>query len=399
MSAETTARPPAPGATTGKERKITPDLARGFMLLLIAMAYSGMYLPHDDVGGYGSAPGGGGLDQAYSFLATLFLENRAFPTFGILFGCGMVMLFTRQRRAGVSDTRMRRLLRRRALWLLAFGLVHAFLVFPGEILAAYGLGSLVIGWLLFRPDKALRKAAAILAVGYTVTVMLSSLVMVADGADDGADEWGLPGYTTALDWIERFVAAPFAPVFNMVFFPLLILVVIGIWVGRKGLLDEPEQHQGTLRRMAAVGIAVSVLGALPLALSGTPALDLGTAAVGVLTGVQVLTGVLGGLGYVALFALIGMRLQRSPGVVAQALAAAGKRSLSVYLFASVGVAVVLHVDLAGVGEHVHRAGAAAVAVAVWLVGVLLARWLESAGRPGPADALLRKLIYRGLDKS
>lgn len=387
MSTQTT--PPPPGAAT--ERKLTPDLARGFMLLLIAMAYAGTYLTAADAGGYGVRPGGSGLDQTVSFAATLFLENRAFPLFGIMLGIGMVMLVTRQRDRGIPEEESRRLLKRRALWLLVFGVVHAILVFPGEILAAYGLATLMLGWLLFRPQSTIVKAASLVSIYYVIVIALGSLAMASIAEED---EWGFAGYLTVDDWIERIISGPIAPLFNVFFFPTLILLIIGIIMGRKGYLDNPAQHRDTLQKLAIGGISISVLGALPMALAGTGALDLGDTAYGLTSGLQILTGVIGGIGYVAAFALLGLKLEKSRGAITGALAAGGQRSLTLYLYCSVMIAIVMHPDLIGVGDHTHRAGAMGVAILIWASGIVLMRLLAQAGKPGPADKLLRNLIYR-----
>ncbi|QSB04634.1 DUF418 domain-containing protein [Natronoglycomyces albus] len=380
--------------TSIPQRKLTPDLARGFMLLLIAMAYSGIYLTASDVGGYGSMPGGSGLDQTVSFTATLLLENRAFPLFGIMFGIGMVMLVTRQSQKGTSEADSRRLLKRRALWLLVFGIAHAILVFPGEILAAYGLATLILAWLLFRPSTVLARAAAIVSVYYVVVIMLGSLAMGAYAQEMDEGDFAIPGYLTATDWVERMVSGPIAPLFNVFFFPTLILVIIGIIMGRKGYLDDPERHRHTLRKLAIGGITISVLGALPMALAGAGALDLSDAAYGLTSGLQILTGIIGGIGYVAAFALLGIRLERSRGPITRALAAGGQRSLTLYLYCSVMIAVVMHPDLIGIGDHTHRAGAVTIAFLIWVSGIVLMRAQDSAGKPGPADKLLRTLVYR-----
>lgn len=387
MSTQTS--PPPPGATT--ERKLTPDLARGFMLLLIAMAYAGTYLTAADAGGYGVRPGGSGLDQTVSFTTALFLENRAFPLFGIMLGIGMVMLVTRQRDRGIPEDESRRLLKRRALWLLVFGIVHAILVFPGEILAAYGLATLILGWLLFRPQSTVVKAAAVVSIYYVIVIGLGSLAM---GSFAEEDEWAFSGYLTVEDWVERIIAGPFAPLFNVFFFPTLILLIIGIIMGRKGYLDDPAQHRDTLRTLAVGGITISVLGALPMALSGIGVLDLGDGAYALSSGLQILTGVIGGIGYVSAFALLGLKLERSRGAITQALAAGGQRSLTLYLYCSVMIAIVMHPDLIGIGDHTHRAGATGIAILIWASGIVLMRLLDQAGKPGPADKLLRNLIYR-----
>ncbi|GMA30014.1 DUF418 domain-containing protein [Litorihabitans aurantiacus] len=111
---------------------------------------------------------------------------------------------------------------------------------------------------------------------------------------------------------------------------------------------------------------------------------------------QTVTGMCAGLGYVALFGLLTVRIQRrgrAPGRVVWALQAVGKRSLSCYLAQSVLVAPLLSAWGLGLGAHLGSAGAAAIAVAVWLVILVGACALERAGRRGPAEVLLRRLSY------
>jgi uncharacterized protein len=392
-STTTHTAPERHASVPASERKLTPDLARGFMLLLIAMAYAGMYLTADDIGGYGEPFGGTAADRAASAAAALFLENRAFPLFGVLFGIGMVMMIDSARAKGRSDEEIRRVIRRRSLWLLVFGLLHAALVFPGEILAAYGLAGLLFGWLLFRSDRAVDTATWIAIAYYTLVVGGGTL---AAGLAGESESWkgGIAGYTTLEDWISRSAGAVGAPLISVLFFPMIILVVLGIRLGRKGYLQDPDSRVPALRKAATIGVSVSVAGALPHTLAGLGVVDVPDAASMPLFGLQILTGVAAGVGYAALFALIGRRLQRRSDPITKALAAAGQRSLSVYLFCSVGVALLLHPDLIGLGDHLHRAGGMAVAFGVWTVGVALAAWLAAKGRRGPADALLRKLAYR-----
>ncbi|TGG90270.1 DUF418 domain-containing protein [Natronospirillum operosum] len=362
------------------------------MLLLIAMAYAPMYLSQPDVGGYGVIPGGGLADQIASFAAALLLENRAFPMFAILFGYGMVMLVNRQQAAGTAEKDARGLLRRRALWLIVFGMVHATLVFPGEILTAYGLGTLILGWLLFRADSTIKRAVALLVPFSIVMAVLGSVLMTSD---EGSG-FVIPGYMTMEDWIVRLVGALIGPLFSSFVFPLLILVTIGMWLGRIGLLDDLSLHRRTLRWLTVVGIAISVLGALPLALAGTGVLSSTSFALGLMLALQIITGIAGGVGYIAAFGLIGLHLEqrRRTGILTRALVAAGRRSLTIYLMVSAGVAIVLHPDLLGLGEYMHRAGAMGVAVVVWTASVAFALWLDTTGKRGPADALLRRLVYR-----
>ena len=373
-------------------RKLAPDLARGVMLLLIAMAYAGVYAG----AGFGvDVSGEPAQDRLAALFTTLFLDNRSFPMFAILFGYGMAWMVSRQRARGTSDQEVRRLLRRRGFFLLLFGAVHAFLVFPGEILTSYGLAALVTGWLLLRSDKAIVRAGVVFAVFYVITVPISMVGMSVGNATQGPEAFALPGYLTVEDWIGRVAGLPFSPLFLAFAYPLLLLVVLGYRAGRAGLLDDPAAHQGLLTKIAVFGIGVSVLGAVPSALSAVGVISPDMITEGLLMALQVLTGVLGGAGYAALFALWSIRLDRTQGPLTESVAAMGKRSLTFYLLNSVLVAVVLHTDLVGLGDVVGAAGALLVATLAWSMSLLAAAFLESRNRPGPLDQLMRRGVYGG----
>lgn len=383
-------------ATTAppSSRLLAPDLSRGMMLLLIAMAYAGVYVG----GGFGTdASDLPLLDRVAALATTLLLDNRAFPMFAILFGYGLAWSVSRRRQRGVPDDEIRRRNRRRGLYLLLFGAVHAFLVFPGEILTSYGLAVLVIGWLLFRSDRALWIAAAVFGLAYLVLVPALAVAttwgaaaLAAQGMDPS--ESTLAGYSTLGDWLGRLAGLPISPLFLALAYPLLLLVVLGFLAGRARLLDDPAKHRRLLGGLAAGGIAVSITGALPSALIATGVLDLGPVPTGLLNGMQIMTGVAGGAGYAALFALVSIRLEGRRGALTNAVAATGKRSLSFYILNSVLVALILHPDLVGLGTHLGPFGALVTASLTWALGLFLATWLESTGRPGPLEKLMGHLV-------
>lgn len=378
----------APKAT----RELAPDLARGVMLLLIAMAYAGVY---SGVGFGVDVSGEPVEDRLAALFTTLFLDNRAFPMFTILFGYGMAWMVSRRRAKGTSEQEVRRLLRRRGLFLLLFGAVHALLVFPGEILTSYGLATLVTGWLLLRSDKAIVRAALVFAVFYAITVPVAMVGVSMSETTQGPEGFALPGYLTVEDWIGRVVGLPFSPLFIAFAYPLLLLVVLGYRAGRAGLLDDPVGHKGLLTKIAVIGIGVSVLSAVPSALTAVGVISPDVIAEGLYMALQVLTGVLGGAGYAALFALWSIRLDRNQGALTRSVAAMGKRSLTFYLLNSVLVAVVLHTHLVGLGDVVGAAGALLVAASAWSVSLQAASFLESRNRPGPLDQLMRRAVYGG----
>src|SRR5690606_18500790 len=167
--------PPPPPAVP---RALAPDLARGCMLLLIAIANVSWHLWGRPTGLTSAHPTDGGpLDSALAAVSLVFIDGRIYPMFAFLFGYGMVQ-FARSRAArDFPDRIVDRMLLRRHLWLLVFGFVHALLLFNGDILGAYGLAGLILGAALFRrSDRALRITAWILA-GIILLFALGSIVL------------------------------------------------------------------------------------------------------------------------------------------------------------------------------------------------------------------------------
>ncbi|WP_150254780.1 DUF418 domain-containing protein [Nocardiopsis deserti] len=404
MSGHTVSR----GPVGAGERALAPDLARGFMLLFIALANTVWYLWALPGSGGGVHPEpGGALDRIAQFFVVMAVDMRSYPMFAFLFGYGMVQLARRQEAAGSSVREVNALLRRRNLWLLAFGFVHALLLWMGDILGAYGLAGLLLGWLfLRRRDVTLLVWAGVftgLAALLAAFSLLGLAFMPADTSSSAAFSTDLMadsiGNTSVLG----------AALGRVLDWPLITLgqgllgmvvpaaILLGYWAARHRTLEEPGGHLGLLRWTAALGIGVGWLGGLPLALAQIGVWDLSPAQAGMLTMPHMVTGLACGLGYVALIALAAHRIQgrgRAPGAVVGALSATGKRSLSAYLAQSVLCAPVLAAWGLGLGGELTSWSMALFAVGVWLVTVAASYALERAGRRGPAEALLRRLAYR-----
>jgi uncharacterized membrane protein YeiB len=172
-------------------------------------------------------------------------------------------------------------------------------------------------------------------------------------------------------------------------------VLVGTWAARRGILTDPSAHRPLLVRTAIAGLTTAAVGGLPVGLAAGHFWE--PTSLLVLWGLSALhavTGVAGGLGYAAAIGLLAIRVGDRPGRVVQALVACGQRSLSGYLFQSVVFVVLLMPYTLGLGGRLGTAGVAVVALATWLVSVLLADLLRRRGRRGPAEVLLRRLTYR-----
>ncbi|MFE6399080.1 DUF418 domain-containing protein [Streptomyces alboflavus] len=446
-AADEATRPVAPRPTgvRAAERALAPDLARGLMLLFIAMSNTAFHLWNADHGPSGWQPvNGGWLDHTVQFAMIVGLDLRIYPLFAFLFGYGMMQLYLRQTASGTSERKAAALLRKRSLWMIVIGLTHAGLLMAGDIVGYYGLLSLALGWLfLRRGDRALKWW---IWISLTVTVAAAAQPVVTAalqgelgslgdaGADAGSEAYGAgegswltaagTRMTTAFFLVG--MAAPLVLVTGGGF-----IFLLGFWAARRRILEEPGKHLKLLRGTAIVGIAVGWLGGLPAALAHVGALDVSPDAesdTGALMALRDVTGSAAGLGYVALVALFvhwwTRRQQRQreagpgpttgaarPATTAEptaatatatptpvataitAISAVGKRSLSCYLTHSLLFAPILAAWGLGLGEHLTSATMVLFALGVWLVTVAGAYALEIRGKRGPAETLLRRLMY------
>ncbi|GAA2379240.1 DUF418 domain-containing protein [Nonomuraea africana] len=364
------------------ERQLAPDLARGVMLALIAVANSAAYLygrpyglrqhiiEHD-------LPG-----RVTAALSMTFVDGRAYPMFAALFGYGMAQIWKRRR----DDTEGRRVLKRRSLWLLAFGAVHAVLLFSGDVLGIYGLVGLALCRLLRVRDRTL----LVLAGAWLVPVALLSAFAYStpNGTQQRTIFWSLavedPLTALALRPIEWLIS----PIGMTGVFTAALL---GVWAGRRELLAVPDR---LVRRAAVWGPIAGALGGLPLALAATGFLGVDEpVAVMALNAVHMVSGIAAGLGYAALIALLARRIGARRGLVVSALSACGKRSMTCYLLQSVVFVALLPPYTLGLGGQLGSAATVGLAVATWAATVAVAEFMRRAGMRGPAETLLRRLTY------
>jgi uncharacterized protein len=131
------------GPIAPEERINSLDTLRGFALLGILPAnvlVFGMYLA---AGNDPTVAGGAtGLNLASWALFRILIEGKMRCLFSMVFGASMILLTSRaEKRSGATAADI---YYRRNLWLLLFGLAHAFLLFWGDILYPYALCALIL---------------------------------------------------------------------------------------------------------------------------------------------------------------------------------------------------------------------------------------------------------------
>ncbi|WP_371030683.1 DUF418 domain-containing protein [Pseudoclavibacter sp. JSM 162008] len=391
--------PPGPRPTATGARALAPDAARGFALLFIAIANLTVYLYGRDQGILFRPVDAGLGDRVADVLGALFIDNRSFPLFSLLFAYGLHQLVTREEALGTAWPVVRRLLVRRNAWLFVFGALHGLLLFMGDIMHTYALAGFVLILLMRSPNW-------VLWLVFGITAPLA----VAFGSGDGAAASGLAAVGGAADPMmpsavsatlldaQLARAGEFLPL--LAFAPFTVLgvlppMMLGLLMARSQLLERPWQHARAVRSIAIGGVSAAILGGLPFAFG--LALGFEPGPVWFLAGsLHAATGILAGAGYAALFALIVAGTQRSgsrPGPVIGALTALGRRSMSGYLAQSVIFFAIMPAWSMGLGATVGTGGALLVGTGTWLATLLGAVLLERMGKPGPAEWAIRRLSY------
>ena len=126
------------------ERIPSIDVLRGFALLgILLMNIVSFALPDAAYWDPTAAGGAAGVDLAAWLLSAVLFEGKMRSIFSMLFGAGVVLLTSRVEERGL-EAQAADIYYRRALWLIAFGLAHAYFLWGGDILYGYGVAALVL---------------------------------------------------------------------------------------------------------------------------------------------------------------------------------------------------------------------------------------------------------------
>ncbi len=358
------------------------DALRGFALVGIVLGnvqwFSGYAVepsPAKDVWG---------LDAATTFGLHLLVDGKFYALFSLLFGASFALLLQRARTRGLDPAS---LARRRLTALFLVGLVHATLVWFGDILSLYAVAALPLYVLLRRSNTAvLRWSLALLA---TPALLGAAMLLTGAAGQPHALLYG------PMDQLPAFASGdgPEVMLANAAFLEqrwVLALAsgrlprLLGLFL--LGALWVRTRPTPTARTLCGLWVCAALSNLALALMSDVPTLPpsgLGVAR----DALACLALPTGALSYAtALWHPLGRA-----GPVSDALASAGRLSLTHYLTQSL-VLVALFYGL-GCGGWGQLGAAASVVVAGALVSVqvatsgpLLRRW-----QTGPAERLLRRL--------
>ncbi|MDQ2624370.1 MAG: DUF418 domain-containing protein, partial [Actinomycetota bacterium] len=252
-----------PQTAPPQRRSLAPDLARGALLLFIALANVWTYLyGHTSTTSLGERPADASdLDRFVNGMTALLIDGRTRPMFAILYGFGIATMAARLAARGRDEPGVRSVLARRSVGLIVLGLAHAALLFGYDILAPYGVTGLLALVLVHRSRTALlRWFSGSLAL--MTAVFIPVIYELVDLGDDGVEA---PTTDYLASAVERITNSALESAMSGVLMFFVPHVVLGILLARAGWLTDPARHRGRLGRTAALAGLVSLAANLPYA--------------------------------------------------------------------------------------------------------------------------------------
>jgi len=378
------------------ERIATLDVLRGLALLGILLMNMEAFSGPLDLSFTGIDPHWQGVDRWADAFVYIFVQGKFFTLFSLLFGAGFAVMAQRAEVAGRDFTRF---YLRRSLGLLGIGLVHALLVWSGDILVAYALLSFALlafreaprGWL-----PALGLASYLAAACLMLLLGAMMLLMPADAAESSVKSaqasieaqrlaYAQGSYLQAVAQRMRDVGTALGALI-VVGPQILGMFLIGAWFVRSGAIAQPGTYPRLFARLRwlalPLGLLVMLLSVWLLPYSAPGRFDLRSASAFALATVA---GLLMCLGYLAW----GVRWSHA----LRWLAPAGRMALTNYLAQSVICTLVFYGYGLGWFGQMGRAWQLVFALALFLLQVIISSWWLTRFRFGPMEWVWRAITY------
>jgi uncharacterized protein len=392
--------------TPAHERIDLFDILRGFALLGILIVNMGIFsFPY--IAQFTRTPRGDSvLDYATEFLIMALATGKFYPLFSFLFGLGMWMQIERIQAVGGNPGRF---MVRRLLVLMGFGLIHALLIWNGDILFVYALVGLVA--LLFRkvqPRTLLIWAGVLVAIPVIFGTGFVALGTLLAGDMSGAAEgmamfrdleqrtieiyargsWGEIFVWRTIEWL----LFQFFLFLNGGMLQILALFLIGMYFGKRQIFRNLNKGPASERRLPAGGVCLvgGLIANLVLAWQ-TQVTDPSSPLAGLWPVLILVAGPILSYGYLALFVALTSTAAWHRRL--QPLAAVGRMALSNYILQSIICTLIFYSYGLGLFGQVGAFAGLLISIVIWVGQIGISRlWLRHF-QYGPLEWVWRSLTY------
>ncbi|HLR62886.1 MAG TPA: DUF418 domain-containing protein [Lentibacillus sp.] len=371
------------------ERMMWIDAARGFAILGIFVvnigAFSAPYFLYGGEKDVWPLP----IDQTTQMLIDMFFQASFYTLFSVLFGFGLQIL---KERLIVKEIAVMPFLIRRLTILIMFGMIHAFLIWHGDILLSYGIIGLIFMVFIYRSDQTiLLWGSFMLGISvflytlmlYNIRALLGSASMSeinrAERSYASDDLSAILGQNLN-DWLYS----------NSVFSYMLLgttllpLFLFGVYLARKRWLHNPQAHRQKLLAGWIISLIVFIVLKMGPHLYGNPVW---------FSYVQDnVGGTASAIFYLFSITLLGQSMLGKK--MLKPFSYIGRMSLSNYILQSLFCFVLFYGVGFGLYGSVRPVQAMGIVVLFYVIQVFASKWWLAKFRYGPLEWVWRSLTYK-----
>ncbi|TWT07274.1 DUF418 domain-containing protein [Planococcus sp. CPCC 101016] len=371
------------------ERVQAIDLMRGFALFgILIINMLAFHSPLSYIDPYKWFDGK--INEGIYLFIDVFIQASFYPLFAMLFGYGLGMQFLR---AEAKNQPFMPLALKRLLVLLLFGIIHAFLIWYGDILITYAImGFLLLGMIRLPSSWLMAFAGIIYAVPH---LLLLGIMFIAAAADPNI----YVGYMEIENSIQSYQSGSFAEIFsqrltdwtysnNLVNYIILIATIlpflmIGAAAAKWRLIEQTQEKRKLWLILAIVPLLIGLL-----LKSGPFLIDPNYAFVYLQ---DIFGGPLVAVGYAAIIALLAQKTSMQK--LLSPIAKVGRMSLTTYITQSVLATLIFYSYGFGLYGQVDLLTGTLIAIGIFVIQLIFAElWFEKFSR-GPLEIVWRKWTY------
>ena len=375
------------------ERVSSIDILRGFSLLgILLVNIIAFYVPMPhvmDLPNWFTDVN----DIIFHQYLDIYVQSSFYPLFSMLFGYGIAMQFIKAKEANVSFYAFAT---KRLILLFILGLLHAYLIWWGDILATYAFCGFFL--MLF-----IRLSAKwLFTIALLINGLFHGLILLGLSASGGihseveaypldlmAVQDAITAYATG-SWYDAFiqrladVAIQFAPeMWFFALFTILPYMLLGAAASKLKLIEQAKRYWKMWFAIAVIGIAVGLfIKNAPILYTRTIFLDYVKVYVG---------GPILAIGYIGFV----MTLCHFKKVVhfLSPVAKLGRMSLTGYLMQSIILSVLFYNWGYGLYGKIDVLMGIYIAIEVYIVQLILAELWFIKFKQGPIEWCMKKIIY------
>lgn len=383
--------------TTSRERIDTLDILRGVSLLgilLVNMFAFSTPLPYIDLKTWFTVP----TDKAYQKWLDILVQGSFYPLFSMLFGYGIAMQFSKATRLGESYDKMG--IRRLAI-LFIIGILHAFLIWWGDILMLYAFcGFILLALIRFSPKF-------LFGIGllfyFSINGLFASLSWLSsNGNSDSSQFIDIKGVEGALkaygagSWLEAYqqrltdLSIQFSPsMWIMALFTILPYMLIGAAASKWQLIENAKNKYFLWSSLAIIMVPMGIcIKMLPYQLHSNFFYNYIQTYFG---------GPILSIGYASSIILICCIPYATK--ILSPIVKAGRMSLTIYIMQSLICTSIFYDFALGLYGKIGVDTATWLAVGIYVIQLLFATVWFMLFKQGPIEAVWKRIIYTPVTSS